>query len=361
MNICVETATKAKEYDWYSESGGSCSYRPRSFIPASSASFAFQAERTESIWAVTMHNLYLPDRQDMNNRRIRLSIRFDRLESEAQVRALALAYLALPLKTISSTKSARYCAELADCCAVSAAGTPLLQFDKIKQWAEAAINNASLTTPGIPSKSTCFAEIDKSRLTEVGELQSILETYALRDKDGLRLLFDDGYVEGMESDVDVIVTTCDTGSRIQHTPFIQAAAEKAETESGLSLAKKFAMERLEDTKTGICNAVKENEFVKKLLAGGVIVLILTGMIYWINQATKTPIDTPDASCNPKPKPPTTPPPSEPITGSRSAPPGGTSVTDGTPTGGGKGTSQGQGVSENPGAGSASSQKEHSMP
>lgn len=267
MIISVETATKSLDYDWYSESGSKGDARPRTVITENSASFAFYAERNNGGWSATILNLWIPEQKDQNGRRIRLSVRFDELESEAQARALALAYLALPLEKISSFRYARYSAELAECYGVAEDGSPVLQFDKMKQWAESAIVRAGLTKPCTPASSACFAEIDKSAITEIGELQSHLRTYALRDKNGMRILFDDGYVEGLETDVDIIITICDTGSKIEHTPFAQAAAKKADAE-------KKSCE--------ITMKIKDHDLAKKLIAGCVVlgILFVVSLLMW---------------------------------------------------------------------------------
>ncbi len=280
MNIFCETATKAKEYDWYSESGKPCVSRPRSIITANSTCLAFHAERNGGVWSASLNNLWLPGQQDLYGRRIRLSVWFDGLESEAQARALALAYLALPLEKISSKKSVRYCAELAECYGVAEDGTPQLQFDKMKQWAETAISRAAITTPGIPSRDACFAEMNKNELPEIGEIKTHLQTYALREKDGLRLLFDDGYVEGLEDDVDIIITTCDTSSRIQYTPFKQEKAKdpaspKDTVKDGLAAARELAGDRFRQIKVSVGKA---SEPTKKWCAGCLPVSIVVLLI-----------------------------------------------------------------------------------
>ncbi len=286
MIISVETATKSLDYDWYSESGASCSTRPRTVITENAASFAFYAERNDGGWSATMFNLWIPEQKDKEGRRIRLSVKFDGLESEAQARALALAYLALPLEKTPSFKYARYSAELAECYGVAEAGSPVLQFDKMRQWAEAAIARADLTKPCTPASSACFAEIDKSAITEIGELQSHLRTYALRDKNGMRILFDDGYVEGLETDVDVIITSCNTGTRIQYTAFIQDAtkgyARNTETQKGRDEAKELAIRRVQEIGRDITRQIEEHELTKKWLAGCVVfgIVLVISVLIW---------------------------------------------------------------------------------
>lgn len=284
MIISVETATKSLDYDWYSESGSKGDARPRTVITENSASFAFYAERNNGGWSATILNLWIPEQKDQNGRRIRLSVRFDELESEAQARALALAYLALPLEKISSFRYARYSAELAECYGVAEDGSPVLQFDKMKQWAESAIARADLTKPCTPASSACFAEIDKSAMTEIGELQSHLRTYALRDKNGMRILFDDGYVEGLETDVDIIITICDTGSKIEHTPFVQATAKDADAENAFCMkARHYAAELEKQVESSeITKKIKEHDLTKKLVAGCVIlgILLVISVLMW---------------------------------------------------------------------------------
>lgn len=283
MIISVETATKSLDYDWYSESGSKGDARPRTVITENSASFAFYAERNNGGWSATILNLWIPEQKDQNGRRIRLSVRFDELESEAQARALALAYLALPLEKISSFRYARYSAELAECYGVAEDGSPVLQFDKMKQWAEAAIARADLTKPCTSASSACFAEIDKSAITEIGELQSHLRTYALRDKDGMRILFDDGYVMGLEKDVDIIITTGDTDTKIEYPPFAQKASEK-NTSSTLDKARDFAGNLLKNVQSSeLPKKIKENDLTKKLVAGCVIlgILLVISILTWL--------------------------------------------------------------------------------
>lgn len=291
MIISVETATRANDYDWYAESGRLCTTRPRTVISENTASFAFYAERINGVWSATMFNLWLPEKKDENGRRIRLSVRFDELESEAQIRALALAYLALPLEKISSIKSARYSAELAECYGVAEDDTPLLQFDKIKQWAESAIARAALAIPGTPASSACYAEVDKSSMTELEEIRRHLQTYALRDQDGMRLLFDEAYVEGLENDVDVIITTGDTGTRMKLTPFIQETARKGD-ERGAPY--KFAVDKLEQLKNSdLTKKIKDHDLSKKFNAGcaifGIVLVavVLCSIIVFCNQAETT--------------------------------------------------------------------------
>lgn len=283
MIISVETATKSLDYDWYSESGASCSTRPRTVITENAASFAFYSERNDGGWSATMFNLWIPEQKDKEGRRIRLSVRFDGLESEAQVRALALAYLALPLEKTPSFKYARYSAELAECYGVAEDGSPVLQFDKMKQWAESAIARADLTKPCTPASRACFAEIDKSAMTEIEELQRHLRTYALRDKNGMRILFDDGYVEGLETDVDIIITLCDTGTQIKHTPFAQPTAKEADAEKKSCPALDFAIGLREKAQScEITKNIMEHDLTKKFVAGCVVlgILLVVSFLMW---------------------------------------------------------------------------------
>lgn len=283
MIISVETATRANDYDWYAESGRLCTTRPRTVISENTASFAFYAERINGVWSATMFNLWIPEKKDVNGRRIRLSVRFDELDSETQARALALAYLALPLKKISSIKSARYSAELAECYGVAEDGLPVLQFDKMKQWAESAIARAVLAIPGTPVSSACYAEVDKSSMTEIEEIRRHLQTYALRDQDGMRILFDDGYVMGLEKDVDIIITIGDTDTKIEYPPFAQKASEK-NTSSKLDKARGFARNLLKDVQPSeLPKKIVEYDLTKKWVAGCVIlgILLVISILTWL--------------------------------------------------------------------------------
>lgn len=293
MIISVETATRANDYDWYAESGRLCTTRPRTVISENTASFAFYAERINGVWSATMFNLWLPEKKDVNGRRIRLSVRFDELESEAQIRALALAYLSLPLEKISSIKSARYSAELAECYGVAEDDTPLLQFDKIKQWAESAIARAALAIPGTPASSACYAEVDKSSMTEIEDIRCHLQTYALRDQDGMRLLFDDAYVEGLEKDVDVIITTGDTGTRMKLTPFAQEAAQAPERKGRLEKVRELAIaigrERTKnaDVKKSSAGCERRHSGWPIMFIGLVFVLVIGSLIIYRHQSETT--------------------------------------------------------------------------
>lgn len=277
MNILVETATKATEYNWYAESGDLGVFHPRPIIVADSASFAFFAERNSGVWAVTMVNLWLPEQRDNNRRRIRLSVRFTGLETETQVRALALSYLNFPLEKLSSRSSARYCAELAACYSVAEDGKPQLQFDKMKQWAENAIANAELTVPGIPAESTCYAEVSKTCLTDIREIKTHLQTTALREIDGIRLLFDECYVEAPERDVDVVITVSDSLPRIQYNPITKPIDEETKTCCRLEKVKAYAKEKYDEA----ISPVITSEPVRKLRAGCVILSILLGILLLI--------------------------------------------------------------------------------
>ncbi|MBR6575869.1 MAG: hypothetical protein IKK73_01930 [Akkermansia sp.] len=244
---------------------------------ADSASFAFFAERNSGVWAVTMANLWLPEQRDNNRRRIRLSVCFTGLETETQVRALALSYLNFPLEKLSSRSSARYCAELAACYSVAEDGKPQLQFDKMKHWAENAIANAELTVPGISAENTCYAEVSKTCLTDIHEIKTHLQTTALREIDGIRLLFDECYVEDPERDVDVVITVADSLPRIQYTPISKRIDEETKTCCCHGEAMAFAKEKYRE----VTSLVISSDPVKKLRAGCVILSILLGILLLI--------------------------------------------------------------------------------
>lgn len=153
------------------------------------ARFALVAGRTDSGWYIEFRNLLLPGRYDMRNRQIVLNICFGALPSEAQVRALALAYLDFELVyNTAGHCTGRLCPGLAAAYREQA-GDYDFDFAVARQWAEDIIANlpplpvdASEITPII-----CHTNPEQDTLIE--RVRQQLRTHRLRARNGLRLLW----------------------------------------------------------------------------------------------------------------------------------------------------------------------------
>lgn len=157
---------------------------------------ALVAGRTEGEWYIEFRNLVLPGTYDLRNRSIVLNICFGALTSEAQVRALALAYLDFELLQNGKHCEGRLCPELA-AAYHEQNGDYGFDFAIARRWAEQVIADfaATCTTASgaLPAPIYCSTDL----CTDVGLLsvRKTLKTHPLSEQDGLRLLWAELYAE----------------------------------------------------------------------------------------------------------------------------------------------------------------------
>ncbi len=193
MNIYVHSAGFVEDYSRRQPAAAPslpCAVREwQALLSKNDARFALVAGRTESGWYIEFRNLLLPGRYDIRNRQIVLNICFGALQTEAQVRALALAYLDFETEYNSAGLCAgRLCPGLATAYREQA-GDYDFDFSAARQWAEEVMaalpalpHAASEITPAL-----CLTNPAQDSLTE--KVRHELLTHRLRERDGLRLLW----------------------------------------------------------------------------------------------------------------------------------------------------------------------------
>lgn len=157
---------------------------------------ALVAGCTGGEWYIEFRNLVLPGTYDLRNRSIVLNICFGALTSEAQVRALALAYLDFELLQNGPHCEGRHCPELA-AAYHEQDGDYGFDFAIARRWAEQVIADFVATCPPasdvLPAPIYCSSDLS----TDAGlqRVRTTLKTNTLSEQDGLRLLWAELYAE----------------------------------------------------------------------------------------------------------------------------------------------------------------------
>lgn len=146
--------------------------------------FLFSASYVDSGWNVVLHNLCIPGRKDNLRREIAMYICFCGLQSEAEVRSLALAFLSSEWK--KEENEYRCNVSLTAGHSFKEDGSFCYDPDVATRWAEQAIREYQVIDK--PSVKPQAAELDPLREGAQQELRRYLETNALRCENGLRLL-----------------------------------------------------------------------------------------------------------------------------------------------------------------------------
>lgn len=146
--------------------------------------FLFSASYVDSGWNVVLHNLCIPGRKDNLRREIAMYICFCGLQSEAEVRSLALAFLSSEWE--KEENEYRCNVSLTAGHSFKEDGSFCYDPDVATRWAEQAIREYHVIDKS--SVKPKVAEIDPLREDEQQKLCRYLETNALRCENGLRLL-----------------------------------------------------------------------------------------------------------------------------------------------------------------------------
>ena len=159
-------------------------------LDKSDTRLALIAGRTGGEWYIEFRNLVLPGIYDLRNRSIVLNICFGALTSEAQVRALALAYLDFELRQNGQRCEGRHCPELA-AAYHEQNGDYGFDFATARRWAEQMIADFAATAPAatqaIPAPIYCCTDLCTDKGPE--RVREALRSSSLREMDGLRLLW----------------------------------------------------------------------------------------------------------------------------------------------------------------------------
>lgn len=218
MKIYINTATLESEYAWYSESGRINTLNTPVFYD-NETSFAFVAAKEDGKWYVDMANLWLPGITDAMNRPCRLTVRFAELASEAEARALALAYLRLPLEVLTRRKKYRFSAELARCYKPENEDKNQkfeLDFTAVARWGEKMIKEAATLGCAEPSdRLECY--LNREELA-VPEVESRLKSMRLEKSEGISiLLYTKDYIEETIKP-DVAIAVHDDNRQVKFIP-----------------------------------------------------------------------------------------------------------------------------------------------
>lgn len=224
MKIHINASTPFVEYKWYSE---------ETVLPDdctlggfdSASCYALIAGKRGRNWYVDFVNLWTGDTDTMG-RPCRLSIRFDELESEAQVRALALAYLDIPLENVTSRKAYRHSKELAACYVIEDE-TLKFDFDRARQWACHVIESTEFSDETVEAQNRLECRINHGEWS-VREVVERLQTTKLQDKQGVRLLWTNTHMDE-KSQPDIVILVEDGPRRIRKRPILE---DKQEFEQG---------------------------------------------------------------------------------------------------------------------------------
>lgn len=157
---------------------------------------ALIAGYTEGEWYIEFRNLVLPGTYDLRNRSIVLNICFGALTSEAQVRALSLAYLDFELLQNGQHCEGRLCPELA-AAYHEQDGDYGFDFSIARHWAEQVIADFTATSPpsSEPLPAPIYCSTDLSTDVGLPRVQKTLKNYSLSELDGLNLLWAELYAE----------------------------------------------------------------------------------------------------------------------------------------------------------------------
>ena len=153
MNIYVHSAGFVEDYSRRQPAAAPALPREvrewQARLDKNDARFALVAGCTGGSWYIEFRNLLLPGRYDMRNRQIVLNICFGALQSEAQVRALALAYLDFEMVYHAAGHcTGRLCPGLATAYREQA-GDYDFDFAAARQWAEEVMANL----PPLPAEA----------------------------------------------------------------------------------------------------------------------------------------------------------------------------------------------------------------
>lgn len=246
MKVYINTATLESEYAWYSENGKINELdTPVSYDNATS--FAFVAVKEGDTWYVDMANLWLPGIRDAMNRPCRLTVRFAELASESEVRALALAYLRLPLEVLTQRKKYRYSAELARCYKPENEDKNQkfeLDFTAVARWGEKMIKEAATLGCAEPSdRLECY--LNREELA-VPEVESRLKSMRLEKSEGISiLLYTKNYIEETIKP-DVAIAVHDDNRQVKFIPRKTQDPTPGKTKPTGCPARKFAKKILDD-------------------------------------------------------------------------------------------------------------------
>lgn len=246
MKIYINTATLESEYAWYSASGNIIKLNTPVFYD-NATSFAFVAAKEDGKWYVDMANLWLPGITDAFNRPCRLTVRFAELASEAEARALALAYLRLPLEVLTKRKKYRYSAELARCYKPANEEKNQkfeLDFTVVARWGEKMIKEAATLGCAEPSdRLECY--LNREELA-VPEVESRLKSMRLEKSEGISiLLYTTDYIEETIKP-DVAIAVHDDNRQVKFIPRKTQDPPPGKTEPTGCPARKFAKKILDD-------------------------------------------------------------------------------------------------------------------
>ena len=245
MKIYINTATLESEYAWYSASGKIIKLNTPVFYD-NATSFAFVAVIEDGKWYVDMANLWLPGVTDAMNRPCRLTVRFAELASEAEARALALAYLRLPLEVLTKRKKYRYSAELARCYKPENEDKNQkfeLDFTAVARWGEKMIKEAATLGCAEPSdRLECY--LNREELA-VPEVESRLKSMRLEKSEGISiLLYTKDYIEETIKP-DVAIAVHDDNRQVKFIPRKTQDPTPGKTEPNGCPATKHAKKILE--------------------------------------------------------------------------------------------------------------------
>lgn len=243
MKIHVNTSTLFAEYRWYSED----TTLPAACIPGiqisdNASCYALSAGKRGQFWYVNFVNLWSGD-TDAMERPCRLSIRFDELESEAQVRALALAYLDIPLEVVTSRRAYRHSKELAACYIIEEE-TLKFDFQRAEQWARQIIEDTVFPDDVTEAHHRLDCRINYGEWS-VPEVVERLQTTKLQEKQGIRLFWSNSYMD--ETFRPDIVIQVEAGARrIREQPLVEVKPEPDHGQQGNQRHKttKFSPEKI---------------------------------------------------------------------------------------------------------------------
>lgn len=282
MKIYINTATLESEYAWYSASGKINTLNTPVFYD-NETSFAFVAAKEDGKWYVDMANLWLPGITDAMNRPCRLTVRFAELASEAEARALALAYLRLPLEVLTKRKKYRYSAELARCYKPENEDKNQkfeLDFTAVARWGEKMIKEAATLGCAEPSdRIECYLNREEIAVPEV---ESRLKSMRLEKSEGISiLLYTKDYIEETIKP-DVAIAVHDDNRQVKFIPRKTQDPTPGKTEPtgcpATKLAKKILDDRRKEGESGNRIPPCPQRWMLGAAAAIVMILVVVAMI-----------------------------------------------------------------------------------
>lgn len=156
--------------------------------------YSLVAGKCDGKWYIEFNNLLLPEVFDLVHRRIRLSVTFGGLQSEAEVRALTLAYLAMEVQQDEDGDNiGRYCPELAAAYQEVEADYKY-DFDAALSWAQRTIetyaSQMDTEEPILPNDMLNESGDDET-MPALDAVRHNLTQHQLTDANGKLLLFTD--------------------------------------------------------------------------------------------------------------------------------------------------------------------------